>query len=67
MARNLGLDPTSPTNTARQTGWGRLPPEMGDVKGSFQALLAPQIKLLRLYDRSLRTKEAVANFRAGAL
>jgi len=49
----------------RQYGWGRIPQEMGDVKGSYQALLAPQIKGVRLYDRPLRTSEAVANFHAG--
>lgn len=49
----------------RQYGWGRIPQEMGDVKGSYQALLAPQVKGVRLYNRPLRTSEAVANFRAG--
>ena len=51
---------------ARQYGWGRIPADMGDVKGSFQALLAPQVVGLRLYERPLHTYEAVANFRAGA-
>jgi hypothetical protein len=52
--------------TARQYGWGRIPQEMGDVKGAYQALLAPQVKCARLYNRPLRTSESVANFRAGA-
>ncbi|MEI7901406.1 MAG: LamG-like jellyroll fold domain-containing protein [bacterium] len=52
---------------ARQYGWGRLPLEMGDVKGAYQALLAPAVQGLRLYNRPLRTSEAVGNFRAGAL
>ena len=51
---------------ARQYGWGRTPLEMGDIRGSYQALLAPTVKTLRLYSRPLRTSEAVANFRAGA-
>jgi hypothetical protein len=50
---------------ARQYGWGRLPLEMGDVKGAFQAALAPAVKGVRLYDRALRTTEAIGNFRAG--
>jgi hypothetical protein len=50
---------------ARQYGWGRIPLEMGDIKGAYQALLAPPVKSLRLYNRPLRTSEAVANFRAG--
>jgi hypothetical protein len=51
---------------ARPYGWGRIPLEMGDIKGSYQALLAPALKGLRLYNRPLRTSEAIANFRAGA-
>lgn len=51
----------------RPYGWGRIPLEMGDIKGSYQALVAPAVKGLRLYGRPLRTSEAVANFRAGAL
>jgi hypothetical protein len=50
----------------RPYGWGRIPLEMGDIKGSYQALLAPALKGLRLYNRPLRTSEAIANFRAGA-
>jgi len=49
----------------RQYGWGRLPLEMGDVRGAYQAVLAPAVKGLRLYNRPLRTTEAVGNFRAG--
>ena len=50
---------------ARQYGWGRLPLEMGDVKGSYQAVLAASVKGLRLYNRPLRTTEAIGNFHAG--
>lgn len=50
--------------TARPYGWGRLPLEMGDVNGTFQAFLAPSVLGLRLYDRALRTTEAIGNYRA---
>ncbi|HNX35293.1 MAG TPA: sialidase family protein [Kiritimatiellia bacterium] len=49
---------------ARQYGWGRLPLEMGEVKGAYQAELAPAVKGARLYSRPLRTSEAIGNFRA---
>jgi len=51
--------------TARQYGWGRIPLEMGDVKGSYQAYMDAAVKGLRLYARPLRTSEAIANYRAG--
>lgn len=51
--------------SARPYGWGRIPLEMGDVKGAFQAALDASVKGLRLYARPLRTTEAVGNFRAG--
>lgn len=51
---------------SRQYGWGRIPLEMGEIKGSYQALLAPAVKGLRLYNRPLRTSEAIGNFHAGA-
>jgi len=50
----------------RQYGWGRMPLDLGEVKGAYHALLAPSVKGLRLYNRALRTSEAVGNFRAGA-
>lgn len=49
----------------RQYGWGRLPPDMGDVRGAYQAELAGCVKAARLYNRPLRTTEAIGNFRAG--
>ncbi len=53
----------------RQFGWGRFKRELGDVNGAANATLAPQLfgemKGLRVYNRALRTSEAVANFRAG--
>lgn len=50
--------------TVRPYGWGRLPLEMGDVTGAFQAFLAPSVQGLRLYNRALRTTEAIGNYRA---
>ena len=49
----------------RQYGWGRLPTEMGDVKTGGTAQIASSVSLLRLYNRPLRTSEAIANFHAG--
>lgn len=54
---------------ARQYGWGRIDPALGDVNGSPRATIAPalygEVKTLRIYDRALSTSESVANFRAG--
>ena len=53
----------------RQFGWGRFPKELGDVNGAAEARVAPRIfgemRGLRIYDRYLRTSEAVGNYRAG--
>lgn len=50
-------------------GWGRFSPDLGDVNGSDNVQIAPALKgnidSLRIYDRYLRTSEAVGNFRAG--
>jgi hypothetical protein len=55
----------------RQFGWGRFGLELGDVNGNSRAVLAKpllgQLKEFRLYDRCLRTSEAVGNFRAERL
>jgi hypothetical protein len=52
----------------RDYGWGRLPKNHSDVN-SGPARLAPaifgQIGRFRVYDRYLRTSEAVGNWRAG--
>jgi len=54
----------------RDFGWGRIHPEMGDVNGAPGAQIAPmlfgQLSKLRVYNRYLRTSEAVGNFRAGS-
>jgi hypothetical protein len=53
----------------RIRGWGRFDPKVGDINGSDTLRLAPsfdgEILGLRIYDRYLRTSEAVANYRAG--
>lgn len=54
---------------ARQYGWGRIPRGLSDVTGSGEVALGPtrhgRLRSLRLYDRHLRTSEAVGNWRAG--
>ena len=51
-------------------GWTRYKTDLGDVAGSGRLKIAPslkgELKLLRLYRRTLRTSEAVAHFHAGA-
>lgn len=53
----------------REYGWGRFPPELGDLNGPSWVVLAPkllgQLGAFRLYDRPLRVSEAVGNARAG--
>ncbi|MHC5055595.1 MAG: LamG-like jellyroll fold domain-containing protein [Planctomycetota bacterium] len=55
----------------RQYGWGRFDAKLGDVTGSPELRVAPsmrgEVRSLRIYDRYLRTSEAVANFRAGGV
>lgn len=50
-------------------GWTRFPPELGDVSGSRSLRLAQglrgELRRLRVYDRYLRTSEAVSHFHAG--
>ena len=55
---------------SRQYGWGRFDPKIGDINGSDTLKLLPsfrgKILKLRIYDRAIRTSEAVANHRADA-
>ena len=55
--------------TLREYGWGRFGADLGDVNGTSEATIAPalfgDIRALRIYDRPLRTSEAVGNHRAG--
>ncbi len=54
----------------REYGWGRFPAELHDVDGLATARVNAgvfgEIKLLRVYDRYLRTSELMGNWRAGA-
>ncbi len=51
---------------ARQFGWGRFSPNLRSVTGSPDLRIAPSsVRSLRVYDRYLRTSEAIAAFRAG--
>ena len=54
---------------ARSHGWTRYENPLGDLSGSGKLRLAPllngQLKHLRVYQRYLRTSEAIANFHAG--
>ncbi|HOD82854.1 MAG: hypothetical protein BWX88_04433 [Planctomycetes bacterium ADurb.Bin126] len=53
---------------SRQYGWGRFDAKVGEVTGSGRLQLAPsfggKILHLRVYDRMLRTSEAVSNHQA---
>src|SRR5262245_11167343 len=53
----------------RQFGWGHFSPLLRDVNSSAPLRIAPalqgQIHRIRVYDRYLRTSEAVGSFRAG--
>ncbi|QDV34534.1 exo-alpha-sialidase [Tautonia plasticadhaerens] len=55
----------------RQHGWTRFLTELGDVNGRDRARLASRLygdlRSVRIYDRPLRTSEAVGNHRAGLL
>ena len=55
--------------TTRQYGWGRFSDALGDVNGSGRLRIAPrfrgELEVLRIYDRYLRTSEAVAHHLAG--
>jgi len=53
----------------RQFGWGRFSPHLRDANGGETLWIGPdfqgEVKTLRIYDRQLRTSEAIGNFRAG--
>jgi len=54
---------------ARPFGWERYSGPLGNIAGSGELRLAPsldgKLKTLRLYDRYLRTSDAITNFHAG--
>ncbi len=49
----------------RQFGWGRFSPNLRTPAGAATCKIGPAVRALRIYDRALRTSEAVGNFRAG--
>ena len=55
---------------SRQFGWGRFDDKLGDISGGATLRIAPsfagRILNLRIYDRYLRTSEAVSNHQADA-
>lgn len=51
--------------TQRQYGWGRWQGGLGDVTGTGIIRMNSVLKRLRVYNRPLRTSEAVAHYHAG--
>lgn len=49
----------------RQLGWGRFSPNLRGVGSLRELKKSPAVLQLRVYDRYLRTAEAIASFRAG--
>ncbi|MBI5822304.1 MAG: hypothetical protein HZA88_25285 [Verrucomicrobia bacterium] len=49
----------------RQFGWGRFSPNLRTPAGAATLKIAPAVHSLRIYNRALRTSEAVGNWRAG--
>ena len=49
----------------RQFGWGRFSAGLMSANGGRTLRIAQDVLGLRLYHRSLRTSEAIGNFRAG--
>jgi hypothetical protein len=47
----------------REFGWGRFNPHLKNVTGSETLRISQQISLIRIYNRALRTSEAVASCR----
>ncbi len=50
---------------SRQFGWGRFHPNLQNVNGTPKLRIGKGVKRLRVYDRYLRTSEAIGAFRAG--
>ena len=48
----------------RQFGWGRFSPNLRTPTGAAVLKIAPAARSLRIYNRALRTSEAVGNWRA---
>ena len=49
----------------RQFGWGRFSPNLRTPNGAATVKIGSALQSLRIYNRALRTSEAVGNFRAG--
>jgi len=49
----------------RQFGWGRFSRNLRTPNGTATLKIAPAVNSLRIYNRALRTSEAVGNFRDG--
>lgn len=49
----------------RQFGWGRFSPDLRTPNGNTLLSIAPVVKTLRLYNRALRTSEAVSHYKSG--
>ena len=49
----------------RQFGWGRFSPDLRTPNGASSLKISPSVQLLRIYNRAIRTSEAVGNFKAG--
>lgn len=49
----------------RQFGWGRFSPNLRTPQGGSTLAIAPAVRQLRIYNRPLRTSEAVGIFLAG--
>ena len=49
----------------RQFGWGRYSPTLCTPTGAATLKVTPMVRALRIYNRAIRTSEAVGNFRAG--
>jgi Concanavalin A-like lectin/glucanases superfamily/BNR/Asp-box repeat len=50
---------------SRQFGWGRYNPHLKSLNGAPRMVIGDSIERLRIYNRSLRTSEVIASFRAG--
>lgn len=48
----------------RQFGWGRFSPNLRTPNGSETVMLGKPVRSLRVYNRAIRTSEAVGNYRA---
>lgn len=49
----------------RQFGWGRYSPALREANGAETLRIDRAVKRLRIYNRALRTSEAIGNFQAG--